>query len=108
MALLIAAAEARAPTIETPWPNRRDGAGLHMEITAAARDGFAGRLCIHPDQLEAVVLAFTRSPERWGAGARRQNARRFKPEVGRAVYDGCTARVIPVGAKVDPCPRRDA
>lgn len=63
-ALLVAAAEARVPALDTPWPDPRDPAGLQGETAAAARDGFAGKLCIHPDQLEAAAAAFTPAPER--------------------------------------------
>ena len=63
-ALLIAATQARVPALDTPWPDPRDPAGLQAEIAAAARDGFAGKLCIHPGQLQAAALAFTPSPGR--------------------------------------------
>ncbi|PIK69584.1 CoA ester lyase, partial [Methylobacterium frigidaeris] len=39
-------------------------AGLQAETEAAAADGFSGKLCIHPGQLEAVTAAFTPPPER--------------------------------------------
>jgi len=63
-ALLVAAAQARVPALDTPWPDLHDLAGLQAEIAAAARDGFAGKLCIHPDQLLPAEAAFTPSPER--------------------------------------------
>jgi len=63
-ALLIAAAQARVPALDTPWPNPRDPVVLQAEIAAAVRDGFAGKLCIHPDQLLPAEAAFTPSPER--------------------------------------------
>jgi len=63
-ALLVAAAQARVPALDTPWPDPRDPAGLQAEIAAAVRDGFAGKLCIHPDQVEPAASAFTPSPER--------------------------------------------
>ena len=36
------------------------------------RDGFAGKLCIHPDQVELTAAAFTPAPERvqWAAEVR--------------------------------------
>ena len=63
-ALLVAAAQAQVPAIDTPWPDPRDPAGLQAEIAAAVRDGFAGKLCIHPNQLAPVAAAFTPPPER--------------------------------------------
>ncbi|MCY1643176.1 HpcH/HpaI aldolase/citrate lyase family protein [Methylorubrum sp. SL192] len=62
--LLVAAAQAQVPAIDTPWPNPHPSPAFDAEIAAAARDGFAGKLCIHPNQLEAVATAFTPSPER--------------------------------------------
>ena len=53
----IAAAAAGLPAIDTPFPDPRDGEG--REAADAARLGFAGKLCIHPDQIGPVGLAFT-------------------------------------------------
>jgi citrate lyase subunit beta/citryl-CoA lyase len=71
-ALLIAAAQAGVPAVDTPWPNPRDPAGLQAEITAAVRDGFVGKLCIHPDQVAPAAAAFTSPPERvrWAVAVR--------------------------------------
>lgn len=62
--LLIAAAAAGVAAVDTPFPDPRDPAGLRAETEAAAADGFSGKLCIHPGQLEAVTAAFTPRPER--------------------------------------------
>ncbi|ACB79426.1 Citrate (pro-3S)-lyase [Methylorubrum populi BJ001] len=62
--LLVAAAQAQVPAIDTPWPNPHPSPAFDAEVAAAVRDGFAGKLCIHPNQLEAVATAFTPSPER--------------------------------------------
>ncbi len=56
---LLAAAAAGVPALDTPWPDPKDPAGLALEAESAARDGFAGKLCIHPDQLAPVAAAFT-------------------------------------------------
>jgi citrate lyase subunit beta / citryl-CoA lyase len=37
----------------------RDGAGLERELANARRDGFSGKLAIHPDQIRAINAAFT-------------------------------------------------
>lgn len=58
-ALLIAAAAAGVPAIDTPFPDPRDRAGLEREAAQAAADGFAGKLCIHPAQIGVVAAAFT-------------------------------------------------
>ena len=63
-AVLLAAAAAGVPALDTPWPDPRDPAGLAREAAAAAADGFSGKLCIHPVQLAAVQVAFTPDPVR--------------------------------------------
>jgi citrate lyase subunit beta/citryl-CoA lyase len=63
-AMLLAAGAAGLPALDTPFPDPRDPAGLQREASAAARDGFAGKLCIHPDQLVPVAAAFTPDSER--------------------------------------------
>jgi citrate lyase subunit beta/citryl-CoA lyase len=87
-ATLVAAAAAGVPALDTPWPDPRDPAGLAMEADAAARDGFAGKLCIHPDQLVPVAAAFTPAPDRiaWATAVRDGFAER--PGAGVFVLDG--------------------
>jgi len=87
-ALLIAAAQAHVPALDTPWPDLHDPAGLQAEIAAAARDGFAGKLCIHPDQLLPAEVAFTPSPERvrWAAAVSALFA--ADPNAGVLTLDG--------------------
>lgn len=63
-AVLVAAATAGLPAIDTPWPDPRDADGLAREAAQAAVDGFSGKLCIHPSQIEAVAAAFTPAPSR--------------------------------------------
>ncbi len=60
--LLLAAASAGVPAIDTPYPDPRDPDGLARELGQAASDGFTGKLCIHPDQVETVNAAFTPNP----------------------------------------------
>jgi citrate lyase subunit beta/citryl-CoA lyase len=71
-AALIAAAQAQVPALDTPWPDPRNPRGLEAEIAAAVRDGFAGKLCIHPDQIEPAAAAFTPAPDQvtWAAAVR--------------------------------------
>ncbi len=85
---VVAAAAAGVPALDTPWPDPRDPAGLAVEAEAAARDGFAGKLCIHPDQLEPVARAFTPAPERvrWAERVRAGFAERA--DAGVFLLDG--------------------
>lgn len=87
-ATLIAAAAAGIPALDTPFPDPRDPAGLVAEAEAAARDGFAGKVCIHPDQVAPIAAAFTPSPDRvaWAIAVRDGFAER--PGAGVFVLDG--------------------
>jgi len=56
---LITAAAAGVVAIDTVFTNFRDEAGLKREATEAARDGFTGKLAIHPAQVGLINAAFT-------------------------------------------------
>jgi citrate lyase subunit beta / citryl-CoA lyase len=60
---LIGARAANVEPIDTVYVNYRDGEGLEAECRAAARDGFSGKLAIHPDQVEPINRLFTPAPE---------------------------------------------
>ncbi len=49
--------------IDTVYVNFRDVAGLTREAEAAARDGFTGKMAIHPDQVGPINAAFTPTPD---------------------------------------------
>ncbi len=87
-AVLIAAGAAGVAALDTPWPDPRDADGLVREAEAAATDGFAGKLCIHPGQIEAVKAAFTPAPERvrWARAVR--DAFAANPGAGVLTLDG--------------------
>jgi len=58
---LFAAAAAGVLALDTPYTDYRDSAGLAADCAHARRDGFAGRLAIHPDQIEPINAGFTPS-----------------------------------------------
>jgi citrate lyase subunit beta/citryl-CoA lyase len=58
---LAGAAAANVPAIDTVFTRLRDSAGLEAEATAGRRDGFAGKLAIHPDQVAVINAVFTPS-----------------------------------------------
>jgi citrate lyase subunit beta/citryl-CoA lyase len=58
-AVLLTAAAIGVQAIDTPFPDPRDPAGLARETATAAADGFSGKLCIHPNQIETVNAGFT-------------------------------------------------
>jgi citrate lyase subunit beta / citryl-CoA lyase len=55
---LLAAGAAAVPAIDTVHTDVRDVEGLRRSAAAAQRDGFAGKLAIHPDQVELLNRAF--------------------------------------------------
>jgi len=58
---LFTAVSAGVQPIDTVFIDFRDLDGLSAESAAAARDGFTGKLAIHPDQVEIINAAFTPS-----------------------------------------------
>lgn len=58
---LFTAVSAGVQPIDTVFIDFRDQDGLRAESAAAARDGFTGKLAIHPDQVEIINAAFTPS-----------------------------------------------
>jgi citrate lyase subunit beta/citryl-CoA lyase len=56
---LISAAAMGSQAIDGVYPDFRDNQGLIREAVQARRDGFSGKLAIHPDQVEAINAAFT-------------------------------------------------
>jgi citrate lyase subunit beta/citryl-CoA lyase len=87
-AVLAGAAAAGVQAIDTPWPDPRDPAGLAREAEAAAADGFAGKLLIHPDQIGPVQAVFTPSPERLRWAERVRDAFAHNPDAGVFTLDG--------------------
>lgn len=60
---LAGAVAAGVQPVDTVFPDFRDEAGLIAEARAAARDGFTGKMAIHPGQVEAINAAFTPSAD---------------------------------------------
>ncbi len=56
---LMAAVGSNRQPIDTVYVNFRDMAGLAEECRIAARDGFTGKMAIHPDQVAVINAAFT-------------------------------------------------
>jgi citrate lyase subunit beta/citryl-CoA lyase len=62
--LCLFAANARGVTaIDTVYPDFRDPKGLRKCCEEARRDGFHGKIAIHPDQVAVINAAFTPSEE---------------------------------------------
>lgn len=67
---LLAAAALDVQAIDGVHVDFRDAAGLARALAEARRDGFSGKLAIHPDQVAPINAAFTPTEEE------RQHARR--------------------------------
>jgi citrate lyase subunit beta/citryl-CoA lyase len=60
---LAAATSARVQPVDTVYVNFRNSEGLRAECLAAARDGFTGKLAIHPAQVAVINEVFTPSEQ---------------------------------------------
>jgi citrate lyase subunit beta / citryl-CoA lyase len=60
---LYGAAAAKLPAIETVYVDFRNSDGLRRDTQDARRDGFTGRLAIHPAQVPIINEVFTPTPE---------------------------------------------
>jgi citrate lyase subunit beta/citryl-CoA lyase len=58
---LFAASAAEVAAIDTLYANFRDAEGLEHDCRRSRRDGFTGRLAIHPDQIAAINHGFAPS-----------------------------------------------
>lgn len=86
--MLVAAAAAGVPALDTPYPDPRAQDALGREAATAAADGFAGKLCIHPDQIGPVNAAFTPSEERVGWARMVAEAFAANPGAGVISWNG--------------------
>jgi citrate lyase subunit beta/citryl-CoA lyase len=60
---LAGAAAAQVPALDTVYVDFRDSAGFRRECEEACRDGFVGKMAIHPAQVPIINEVFTPSPE---------------------------------------------
>jgi len=60
---LAGAAAAQVPAIDTVYVDFRDEPGFRRECEEACRDGFAGKMAIHPAQVPIINAVFTPSAE---------------------------------------------
>jgi citrate lyase subunit beta/citryl-CoA lyase len=85
---LFAAAAASVPAIDTLFADFRDEQGLIESASQARRDGFSGKLAIHPAQVAAINAAFSPTPDE--VERARQIVALFEqtPAVGVVALDG--------------------
>ncbi len=85
---LLAARAAGVEPVETLYTDFRDAPGLQRTSEAAAREGFTGRLAIHPDQVESINTAFLPSAEAIAHARKVLAAFAAAPGAGAVSLDG--------------------
>ena len=85
---LFGAAAAGVAPIETVYPAFRDLDGLAAYAGRARRDGFAGMMAIHPDQIPVINAAFTPSEAEIAHARAVVAAFAAHPEAGALALDG--------------------
>jgi len=85
---LYAAAAAGVAAIDTVFTDFRNADGLEHDAREAARDGFSGKLAIHPDQVAIINEAFTPSAEEVAQAQRIVDAFDAAPGAGAVGLDG--------------------
>jgi citrate lyase subunit beta/citryl-CoA lyase len=85
---LLTAAAADVQPIDTVFVNFRDTAGLRREALEAARDGFTGKIAIHPDQVGPINEIFTPSADEIAHADAVARVFASNPEAGVASLNG--------------------
>jgi len=85
---LYGAAAAKLPAIETVYVDFRNSEGLRRDTQDARRDGFTGRLAIHPAQVPVINEVFTPSPEQIAKAKAVVAAFAAQPGAGTIGIDG--------------------
>lgn len=85
---LFAAAAANVAPIDTLYGNFKDPEGLEIDCRRARRDGFTGRIAIHPAQVETINRCFSPSEEEIAFAKRVVEAFAANPDAGTLGIDG--------------------
>lgn len=85
---LFAAGAAGAAALETLYVDFKDQEGLAESCKLARRDGFVGRIAIHPDQVATINACFTPSDDDIAHARRVVAAFAAQPDVGTVGIDG--------------------
>ena len=85
---LFGAAAAKVPAIETIHVDFRDAEVLRRDTELARRDGFTGRLAIHPAQVPVINAAFSPSPAQIEATSPATKLMAAAPGAGTVGIDG--------------------
>lgn len=85
---LFAAAAAGVTPLDTLYADYRDSEGLAADCLRARRDGFTGRIAIHPDQVDTINRCFSPSAEDLDHARRVVAAFSAAPDAGTIGIDG--------------------
>ena len=85
---LLAAAAAGVPAIDTVDTEFKDVAAIERRARASRRQGFAGKLAIHPGQLAPIHAAFSPSDDEVRWAERVLAAFRAAPGTGAVAFEG--------------------
>ena len=85
---LAGAVAAGVQPVDGVFADFRDEEGLRAEAEAARRDGFTGKLAIHPDQVDVINAAFTPSEDEVRHAAAIVAAFEAQPDAGVLSVDG--------------------
>lgn len=85
---LFAAAAAGVAPIDTLYADFRDAEGLAADCRIARRDGFTGRVAIHPDQVATINACFSPSEADLSHARRVVEAFAAAPDAGAIGIDG--------------------
>jgi citrate lyase subunit beta/citryl-CoA lyase len=85
---LLAAAAAGVAAFDTIDTDLRDAAAIERRARASRRQGFAGKLAIHPAQVAPIHAAFSPTPEEIERAERVIAAFRAAPGAGAVAFEG--------------------
>lgn len=85
---LMTAHAAGVQPVDTVYPDFRDDQGLQTNCNEARRDGYTGKIAIHPNQVPIINLAFTPSDEEIAHAKAVIKLFEDNPEAGALSLDG--------------------
>lgn len=85
---LLTARASNVQPIDTLYANFKDAQGLQVDAARARRDGFTGKIAIHPDQVDVINAAFTPSAAEVARAAQIVSAFEQRPDAGVLSLDG--------------------
>lgn len=86
--LLMGAVTAGVMPIDTVYPQFKNEDGLKLECEEALRDGFVGKMAIHPAQVDIINMIFTPSPQAVAHAQEIVDAFGANPEAGVIALKG--------------------